>query len=113
MRTLFVLILVCLSQDAKPVTLKVVSATGFDSSEVRFRKIAERTQDIVSSADFKASVIGWYFKGRRQFQGTTDTNKQVFQKITSKDWEVGVQIRNHESFDGGIHLSESLMDCIE
>lgn len=71
------------------VRILVKSLTNFSpAAAARFRKVVANLETVVNSPEFEAGVKGWYHKGKNEFFDTTDTPAQVFNKITSKDWEL-------------------------
>lgn len=81
--------LLVLSTPAFAVKVEVVSLTGFSHIQAaRFRQVAKNTEAVINSPGFKAMIEGWYWKKKNRFVDTTDTPKQVYAKISSKDWKL-------------------------
>jgi hypothetical protein len=88
-------------KDGVRIVLK--SLTGFSPAQAaRFERIALQTEKVINSPEFKAAVLGWYHKGKRQFFDTEDSNEKVLENILSADWSLEYRLEFMRPFSSVI-----------
>jgi hypothetical protein len=75
-------------QEVEVVVRELKWFSAIAGAEERFRKIAANTQKVINSKAFEHRVRNHRYLGDLQFVDTTDTPDEVYEKITSSNWNL-------------------------
>lgn len=71
------------------VKIEFVELKWFDAiQKERMIKIAKNLEVVINSDQFKQELLNVEWNNKKQMVSTSDTNEQVYNKITSADWKL-------------------------
>lgn len=87
------------------VDIILVSISGFTEDQAtRFKTISSNLHKVITDVEFKSSIEGWYWENKNAFVDTSDTPKQVYQKVTGQPWKLEYKLDKMRSSTVGYTL---------